>query len=197
MLVAYAESVIRGGAALIQYRDKVSRGHGRLEAARRLQSLCASYRVPLIINDDVALARAVGAAGVHVGRDDTALGEARRALGDDAIIGVSCYDSLSRAVEAEGDGADYVAFGSVFPSPTKPDARRASADLIRQARARLTIPIAAIGGITFENARSVLDAGADLLAVISDLSLSPKPEERARSYAELFFIHSPEGQNHE
>ncbi len=173
-------AALEGGIALLQYRRK----HGDAGEAARIARLAREFGVPLIVNDDVALALALDANGVHLGRDDGDLAPARRRL-QGRILGASCYDELERARRAVAAGADYVAFGSVFPSPTKPHAVRAPLALFREARA-LGVPLAAIGGITLENAPQALAAGADLLAVISDLFDAPDIRARARQYGRLF-----------
>jgi len=160
---------IQGGAEMIQYRDKGDDPMRRQWEAADLSNLCRPLGVPLIINDDVELAGQIMAKGVHLGRDDADIASARRELGNNAIIGVSCYNDLHRAIEAEKAGADYVAFGSFFPSPTKPDAPRADIELIRQAKQQLSIPVVAIGGITADNGAPLVEAGADMLAVINDV----------------------------
>lgn len=165
-LVDAAGQAIAGGAAVIQYRDKSDDQRRRHEQARALQMLCALHDVPLIINDDITLAASVGAAGVHLGKDDAAMAEARQQLGPQAIIGVSCYNQLTFAVDAVAAGANYVAFGRFFPSSIKPDAMQATPDLLTAARAQLSVPICAIGGITAANGGALVDKGADLLAVI-------------------------------
>lgn len=185
-LVQHVAQAIQGGAVMIQYRDKHSDAGQRLWQANDLQMLCQPLRVPLIINDDVELAVQCQAAGVHLGKDDANIEQARAALGAQAIIGVSCYTSLPRALAAQAAGADYVAFGSFFASPTKPDAERAELDLLRAARAQLHIPIAVIGGITPDNGRALVDAGADLLAVISGVFAAANVAGAARQYATLF-----------
>lgn len=185
-LLTSVEAALRGGAAVVQYRDKsgdVARQH---EQASELLAVCRRYHVPLIINDSLRLADLVGADGVHVGRDDGAIHEARIVLGPEKIIGVSCYQSLERAVAAQAAGADYVAFGSFFPSSTKPDAQRAEPDLLREAARVIHLPLVAIGGITLSNAVSLIDAGADAVAVISALFDSTDIEETARQFADLF-----------
>lgn len=187
LLEAVAQA-LAGGARLLQYRDKTTDHPRRLDEARALRALCAARDVPMIVNDDVALAHAAGAAGVHLGEDDGDVAAARAALGDDAIIGVSCYDSLERARELASAGADYVAFGAFFPSPTKPHARRASFDLLRQSAA-LGIPRVAIGGITPDNGGSLIDAGADYLAVISAVFGDPDVHSAAERFAQLFTSH--------
>lgn len=172
-------------AALLQYRDKCSDAATRLDRAQALKTACDEFDVPLIVNDDVALAEAVDAAGVHLGEDDGALAEARARLGDDAIIGASCYDRIDLARKAVAQGADYIAFGALFPSPTKPQARRATPELFAQA-AVLGVPRVAIGGITPENVHSAITAGADLAAVISGVFDAADPMAAARTCASAF-----------
>lgn len=172
-------------ATCLQYRNKTADPDVRLQQARALRSLCARTGVPLIINDDVELAAAVDADGVHLGEHDAAIGDARMRLGAAAIIGVSCYDDVARAQQAAAAGADYLAFGAFFVSPTKPNARRATLELLRQA-AELGLPRVAIGGITPENAASVVAAGADLIAVISGVFDAPDPVAAARACRALF-----------
>lgn len=177
---------IQGGAALIQYRHKRQGRATHRQQVEDLAGLCREQGVPLIINDEVELARSCGADGVHIGRSDAPIAQARERLGPGAIIGVSCYDELDRALRAEAAGADYVAFGSVFPSPTKPQAHRASLALIRQARERLSTPVCAIGGITADNACAVIEAGADMVAVISAVFGTPDPRAATGRLAALF-----------
>ncbi len=193
---------IAGGAVVVQYRAKSNPHEQRRRQASALLRLCHRLGVPLIVNDDPELARTVGADGVHLGRSDAASALARDLLGPAAIIGVSCYDDLERAVSAAADGADYVAFGSFFPSATKPEARRAAPALLERARQRLSIPIVAIGGITPENGGLLIEAGAELLAVIQgvfggpDLGASDDPRSAARRYAALFTAGRPPGASH-
>ena len=184
VLVASVRSALEGGVALLQYRRKTISREKRVAEARELASLARGFGVPLIVNDDVELAVEAGAAGVHLGREDGALAAAKARLGD-RLIGASCYDELERARRAVDAGADYVAFGSVFPSSTKPGAVRAPLSLLGQARA-LGVPVCAIGGITIENAPALVRAGADLVAVISDLFDAPDVRLRARQYASMF-----------
>ena len=185
-LTEAVEQAILGGARMIQYRDKSTDATRRLTQAEALNALCRRHGIPLIINDDVELAFQVGAAGVHIGKDDPALARARARLGENALIGVSCYDRLDLALAAERAGADHVAFGAVFPSPTKPGEVRAPLELLREARAALTLPIVAIGGITPENAPLLLAAGVDALAVVSGVFGQPDIQAAARRYAHLF-----------
>lgn len=177
---------LRGGATVIQYRNKRGDEALRLEQATRLRRLCRRHGVPFIVNDDIELARASGADGVHLGRGDGTVAGARAALGSGAVIGVSCYDSLARARAAAEEGADYVAFGSFFPSPTKPRAVAATPGLLQQAVNTLNIPVVAIGGITPENGALLVRAGAHALAVISGLYADDGIEQAARRYAGLF-----------
>jgi thiamine-phosphate pyrophosphorylase len=166
-----------GGIAMLQYRAKPPLP----EEAAHLVALGRQYGVPVIINDDADLARRVGAAGVHLGRGDAAPPPRQK----DFLVGVSCYDDLAIARGAVAAGADYIAFGSVFASPTKPQAVRSPLSLFAEARA-LGVPLCAIGGITLENAPQLVAAGADLLAVITDLFDAPDITTRARDYARLF-----------
>lgn len=176
-------AAIKGGAAIVQYRDK-----NPIDApflARELVKLCHRHNVPLLINDDIELAALVGADGVHLGREDGAAAQARKRLGNDAIIGVSCYNFVELAIAAQTQGATYAAFGRFFPSSSKPLAAPADIETLRQAKLTLTIPIVAIGGILPENAPQLLAAGADLLAVIGGL-FDHEPEQSARAYQALF-----------
>ena len=176
---------LAGGARVLQYRDKTADAARRHAEAVALKQLCDAPAVPLIVNDDVALAAAVGAGGVHLGRDDGDVAAARAVMGAGAIVGVSCYDSLERARAAAAAGADYIAFGAFFPSPTKPHAVRASPDLLRQS-ATLGLPRVAIGGITPDNAPSLVEAGADLLAVISAVFGAADVRAAAQRFARLY-----------
>ncbi len=168
-LLLRAESCLASGAAVLQYRDKSRDFLERLEISRELREICHRKRKPLIINDDLALAVESAADGLHLGKDELdALPLAKKAR-PGLWVGVSCYDSLQRARDAAEAGADYVAFGSLFASSTKPFATRAGLHLLRAARAELSIPIVAIGGITPENGRIVIDAGAHFLAAVSGI----------------------------
>jgi len=186
LLLAQVEAALAGGVAAVQYRDKsddVARRHGQV---CELVTLCRRFGVPLIVNDDLRLADLAGADGVHLGRDDASLAEARIILGPGKLIGASCYQSLERARAAQQAGADYVAFGSFFPSPTKPAAGRAEPDLLRGAAQEIRLPLVAIGGITRDNAAALLDAGADSLAVLSALFDATDIRASARDLNHLF-----------
>lgn len=180
-LLARVDRAIAGGIALLQYRRKARAG---LDEARALAARCRAADVLFIVNDDVDLALACDADGVHLGGQDGALAAARSRL-QGRILGASCYDSMQAARAAVAAGADYVAFGSVYASPTKPGAVRAPHALFGEARS-LGVPLAAIGGITLENAPPLLRAGAHALAVISDLFEAPDIAARARAYGMLF-----------
>lgn len=178
-------AAIDGGACLLQYRSKIADSALRGRQAQALLTLCRSRGVPMLVNDDCELALAIRADGVHLGEHDEALTAARARLGVEAIIGASCYDDLDRAARAAADGADYLAFGAFYPSPTKPLARRAPPSLLRAA-ARFGLPRVAIGGIGADNARPLIEAGADLVAVITDVFDSHDAAFAARRYLPLF-----------
>ncbi len=169
VLLCQVSAALQGGINVLQYRNKSSDAGLRLNQARGLQALCRAAGVPFLINDDVELACAIAADGVHLGNDDGDLVAARQQLGHRAIIGASCYDQLTLASQAVAAGVDYVAFGSMFSSPTKPAARRASLELLLQARAMLKVPIVAIGGIDMHTIGLVARSGASAAAVIQAL----------------------------
>ena len=177
---------LQGGARVVQYRNKIASEALRLTQAEALRGLTREFSVPLIVNDDAALAQRVEADGVHLGGDDGSVAAARALLGSAKIIGVSCYNCLALAHEAVRQGADYVAFGSFFSSTVKPDAVAAAPDLLRQARRELALPLVAIGGITVQNGAQLLEAGANALAVISAVFASPDIEGAAREFSNLF-----------
>lgn len=191
-LVRKVRQALAGGARLVQYRNKPADAMLRREQGAALLALCRAAGVPLLVNDDLDLAVSLGADGLHLGREDLSIAAARTRLGKDKLLGASCYDRLDLAVRARSSGADYVAFGSTFPSATKPGATRAPLSLLREAKARLTCPIVAIGGITIENAGAVIEAGADAVAVISALFDAPDVGRCAREFASLFSVHAVE-----
>ena len=187
-LLPFARAALQGGAKLLQYRDKSSPAAQRLCEAEALQNLCLQYDAQLIINDDAELAARIGA-GVHLGQEDGSVSAARALLGPHAIIGATCHARLELASNAIADGASYVAFGRFFPSQTKPGDVLATPQLLSQARAQLDVPLAAIGGISAQNAAPLIQHGADLLAVIHALFAAPdaaEVERRARAFSELF-----------
>lgn len=184
-LLEKSENILNTGICLFQYRNKESDQQKKKRLAQALQSLCHQYNVPFIVNDDVLLAKAIAADGVHLGKDDGDIHLARKTLGG-KIIGISCYNDIARAIKAEQDGADYIAFGAFFPSITKPDAKKAEIDLVKQAKLQLSIPVVAIGGITPENATQLIDAGIDYLAIISGLYAASDTIKATQNYNDLF-----------
>jgi thiamine-phosphate pyrophosphorylase len=184
-MVARVEAAVVGGARAIQYRNKVADVALRRRQAEALARVAAKHQVLLVINDDAALCKAVDADGVHVGREDGSVDAARRIVGPERIVGVSCYDDFARSEEAVAAGADYVAFGSFFPSAVKPDARRADASLLRRAAA-LGVPIVAIGGINATNVRELVRAGANAVAVISAVFDAADVTAAARAISAAF-----------
>lgn len=185
-LLEQVAAALAGGAAAVQYRDKSADVARRHEQASELAALCRRHGAPLIVNDDLRLADLADADGVHLGRTDGSVREARIVLGSGKFVGASCYQSLDLARAAEAAGADYVAFGSFFPSPTKPGAAHAPIGLLRAARDELRLPLVAIGGIAPDNAAALLDAGADSLAVLSAVFGAPDIRAAARAFNLLF-----------
>lgn len=177
---------LRGGARVVQYRNKRGNAQRRLAEATALSALCTAHGVPLLINDDIQLAVAVAAAGVHLGRDDQPTAMARAQLPPGSLIGRSCYDRFELARRAADEQVDYVAFGSFFASPTKPHAVTASPQLLHRARRELALPVVAIGGITPENGAALVEAGASMLAVISAVFATPDVTHAARAFAPCF-----------
>lgn len=182
-VVAAVEQALIGGARLVQYRDKSNDAARRLAEARALRAACHAHGALLIVNDDVDLAHAAGADGVHLGCDDAGFAAARARLGPRALLGASCYDSLERARAAAAAGADYLAFGSMYPSATKPAAVAATPALLTAARVELGLPVCAIGGIEPAHAAALRDAGAALIAVVAGVFGAADPAAAARRYA--------------
>lgn len=185
-LLERAEAALRGGAAVLQYRDKAGDTPRRKREAAGLLELCRGYGALFVVNDDVDLARRVGAPAVHLGRDDASLQQARSVLPAGALIGVSCYNSLTRADAMAAAGADYLAFGRAYPSPTKPDAPPVTGETLAAAVARYRQPVVAIGGITPDNAGSLVALGVDAVAVISGVFGAASPEAAAGRLAALY-----------
>jgi thiamine-phosphate pyrophosphorylase len=185
-LLAQVGAAIAGGARLIQYRNKTAAPELRLTQARRLKSLCAEHGATFIVNDHVDLALEVDADGVHIGAEDDSLARARQMLGAQKLVGVSCYNRLELARASVEHGANYVAFGSFFPSQVKPGAVQAPIALLADARREIAVPIAAIGGITAQNAPQLLSAGADMLAVITAVFGAADVRASAREFSALF-----------
>lgn len=180
------EQTLLAGCRLVQYRSKIEDRAFRLQQAQQLQALCEQHDAQLIINDDVDLCREVNAAGVHLGKGDSPIRNARETLGPNKIIGVTCHDSVDAAVEAEQASANYVAFGRFFPSQTKPGASPAPLEVLTEAKNRLGIPIVAIGGINAENGAALTNAGADMLAVINAIFADYNVAESTTRLINLF-----------
>jgi len=172
--------------ALLQYRDKSADHKAQKDYCVKLLPLCRAAGTPLIINDDMQLAAELEADGVHLGKTDGSIQAARKLLGEHAIIGASCYNQLDLAIEANRAGADYLAFGSMFSSQTKPEAVKCPLSLLAEAKNIFCRPIVAIGGITIDNASTIIDAGADWLALISDIFSAPHPVQKLAEYHQLF-----------
>jgi thiamine-phosphate pyrophosphorylase len=186
LLCEKVQSALIGGASLVQYRNKYADKQLLLKQATALLALCRSYSIPLIINDHLDLCAKIDADGLHLGATDSDLSAARRLLGPDKIIGASCYNWFELAVQAQDAGASYVAFGACFPSETKPNAVHAPLSLISQAKQKLSIPVVGIGGITLDNAPMVIQAGADAVAVITDVFYDDDIQDISRRYSQLF-----------
>lgn len=184
-LLARTAPLLAAGATWLQYRNKTASDALRREQATALLALCAAHDVPLIVNDDPMLAQAIGAAGVHLGGTDGDISVVRSLLGPDAIIGASCYDQLANAERAVAAGASYVAFGAFFPTTTKVTSSRAHTDLLRQSAA-LGVPRVAIGGLSPDNVGPIIDAGVDLLAVVSGIYAAQDPVATQRAYLARF-----------
>ena len=186
VLLAKVEGALKGGASILQYRNKSASFGLQVEQAREILPLCKQYQVPLIINDSVELCLMLGADGVHIGTDDGNIAEVRAQLGADKILGASCYNRFDLALNAQQAGASYVAFGACFASSTKPHAPVATLDLFSQAKAQLSIPAVAIGGISLINASSVINAGADSIAVINAIFSADDVKLSTQQFAQLF-----------
>ncbi|MEX6503394.1 thiamine phosphate synthase [Pseudomonas zhanjiangensis] len=187
-LLPYVEAALKGGASLLQYRDKSSDEARRLREAEALRDLCERYGAALIINDDAELAARLGV-GLHLGQGDGSLAAARALLGRQAIIGATCHAQLQLAEQAASEGASYVAFGRFFDSNTKPGAPAATVELLEDAKRALNLPIVAIGGVTLDNAAGLIARGAGLVAVVHALfaaDSAAEVERRARAFSDLF-----------
>ncbi|HEY9396200.1 MAG TPA: thiamine phosphate synthase [Burkholderiales bacterium] len=185
-LLALVQAALNGGAAIVQYRNKAAATKLRHEQALALQRICRAAGVPLIVNDDLEIALAIDADGLHLGGEDGDLAAARSRLGPDKLLGASCYNRLELAIEARDLGADHVAFGAMYISSTKPGAIRAPLELFGQAAASVGLPAVAIGGITLDNTPPLIRAGAHAAAVISALFNAPDVTQRARDFNRLF-----------
>ncbi|MEM7541039.1 MAG: thiamine phosphate synthase [Pseudomonadota bacterium] len=187
-LLEDCELALRGGVCVIQYRDKANDLQTKSEFASALVSLCHDYDVPCIINDHPQLVIEAQADGVHLGQNDTPYKDARKMLGPDRLIGVSCYSNVEKAQQAARAGADYIAFGSFFPSQTKPHAPPCPLEVLNK---QVPCPTVAIGGINSKNGQKLVDAGADLLAISAAIFTAPDRETAARRCADIFKDQTP------
>ena len=187
-LIQKTKSAIEGGAFMVQYRSKIQDRDVKMQQCAAILRLCREYEIPCIVNDDVDMCRILEADGVHLGEKDDNIAEVRHILGEDAIIGSSCYDQLNRAKSAQKEGASYVAFGAMFPTSTKPNAPRATLELLKKAKREIQIPIVAIGGITVNNAHDVIKTGIDAIAVITSLYEAKSIKETAETLSKMFQI---------
>ena len=185
-LIQKTQLAIEGGAFMVQYRSKIQDRDVKMQQCAAILRLCRDYKIPCIVNDDVDMCRILEADGVHLGEKDNNIAEVRRILGEDAIIGSSCYDQLNRAKQAQKEGASYVAFGAMFETSTKPNAPRATLELLREAKSQIQIPIVAIGGITVNNAHDVIKTGIDAIAVITSLYEAKTIKETAETFVKMF-----------
>jgi len=185
-LLLQVRQALKGGVQVLQYRNKIADSALRLAQAQALRTLTQMFDVTFIVNDDAQLAAAVDADGVHLGKADGGVKSARALLGSNKLIGVSCYNQLQLAYEAVAEGADYVAFGAFYTSTVKPDAAVATTDLLSKARAEISVPIVAIGGITADNGAVLVEAGADALAVISAVFDAADIQLAAKNLSKLF-----------
>lgn len=185
-LLNKTQQVLEGGAQLIQYRNKLAGEILLRKQAKLLLQLCREYEIPLIINDHLDLALEIDADGLHVGQNDVPITKARSQLGQNKMIGASCYDNLDLAIQAEKEGADYVAFGAFFSSLTKPDTVSVSMNLVDQAKKKISIPIVGIGGIKLTNARTVIQSGCVAIAVCNDLFHTENIKATTAQYSQLF-----------
>ena len=185
-LLRKVEAALEGGVRALQYRNKAADSALRLEQARGLVRLCRAYRVPLIINDHLDLALEIDADGLHVGAEDGSAADARRQLGPDKILGVTCYRKIENALEAARVGASYVAFGGFFPSPVKGGSGGAPMSILGEAKRRPGLPVVAIGGITVDTAPQLVAAGADSVAVITAVFGAPDVTAAARQFSGIF-----------
>jgi thiamine-phosphate pyrophosphorylase len=185
-LIQKTQLAIEGGAFMVQYRSKIQDRDVKMQQCAAILRLCRDYKIPCIVNDDVDMCRILEADGVHLGEKDDNIAEVRRILGEDAIIGSSCYDQLNRAKQAQKEGASYVAFGAMFETSSKPNAPRATLELLREAKSQIQIPIVAIGGITVNNAHDVIKTGIDAIAVITSLYDAKTIKETAETFVKMF-----------
>ncbi len=186
MLIHKTQLAVEGGAFMVQYRSKIQDRDVKMQQCAAILRLCRENEIPCIVNDDVEMCRILEADGVHLGEKDDNIAEIRHILGEDAIIGSSCYNQIERARQAQKEGASYVAFGAMFPTSTKLNAPRATLELLKEAKSEIQIPIVAIGGITVNNAQDVIDTGIDAIAVINSLFEAKTIKETAETFLKMF-----------
>jgi len=185
-LIQKTQLAIEGGAFMVQYRSKIDDRDVKIQQCAAILRLCREYKIPCIVNDDVDMCRNLEADGVHLGEKDENIAEVRHILGEDAIIGSSCYDQLNRAKQDQEEGASYVVFGAMFETQSKPHAPRATLELLREAKSQIQIPIVAVGGITMNNAHDVIETGIDAIAVINSLFEAKTIKETAEIFFKMF-----------
>lgn len=190
LLFKKSEAALKGGANIIQLRDKTNNEQEVIEIGKKLLTITKKYRVPLIINDDPQIAKIVGADGVHLGEEDPDIQTAREILGKDSIVGVTCYNELENGLIAEKKGADYVAFGTPYSTPTKPGRKPTSLETLIEASKQISIPVFAIGGIFPENAKDILATGVDGIAVITSVFGVNDPEQAVRKFSQILSINN-------
>ena len=184
-IIETTAGILAAGANIIQYRDKVNSIEDQKIVAQKLRELTNRYECLFIVNDHIEVAMTCDADGIHLGKDDASIQQARKELGNNKIIGASCYASYENAEPAIRESADYIAFGSFFPSATKPKAPKASVDLLKRAKKEFSTPICAIGGITTQNAHHLINAGADMIAVISSIYNASSPSRAVQKYLSI------------
>lgn len=185
-LLKVTEQALLGGAALVQYRNKMANDYLRGQQATQLRNLCRRYRRPFIVNDHLDLANAARADGIHVGGKDAPVADMRHTLGEKKIVGASCYGSMDLAWDAYQGGASYLAFGGFYPSKVKRYPVTTEPGIVEQAKAEIGLPVVVIGGMTPENAAPLVARGADMVAAISSIYLASDPQAVARAFADLF-----------
>ena len=183
------EAALRGGVKLVQYRNKMTDTGLRLMQASALLALCRSFKVPLVINDHLDLCAQIDADGLHLGATDCDLSAARRLLGNDKIIGASCYNQIDLALKAKEAGASYVIFGVSFNSDSAPDALEVPLSEFIEAKQKISIPIVVIGNLTLDNAAQVIKAGATSIALMNGLFNAKNIQETSQQFAQLFTNH--------
>jgi len=189
-IIEQVTQALEGGAKILQFRDKTSDFQTQLTLSKQLKTLCEQYQAYFIVNDNIELAKQSGAHGIHIGQHDQTLLMARHQLGENCIIGVSCYNDLTLATNMQTLGANYVAFGRFFPSNTKPNAPQAEIETLIKAKRILDIPVVAIGGITAQNAPQLIATGVDSLAVIQGVFAQKNIQAAALNIHQQFTVYT-------